>query len=125
MRKFETGATRNDDSSKYDYEGFLAPRVLHRYAQYMHKHRKQADGNVRDSDNWQKGIESNAYMKSLVRHTLDLWAMHRGEKRFDPDDGHEYTKAELCCAVMFNVMGYLFELLRPERSRKKKTTKKK
>ena len=28
MRKFETGATRNDDSNKYDYEGFLSPLIL-------------------------------------------------------------------------------------------------
>src|SRR5580698_7792736 len=63
FRTFETGATRNLDASKYDYEGFLSPLVMERFGQYMHKHRVQADGSLRDSDNWQKGIPLQAYMK--------------------------------------------------------------
>ena len=47
MRKFETGATRDEEIGKYDFEGFLAPTVLVRFAEYMHKHRIQADGNIR------------------------------------------------------------------------------
>jgi len=50
-RYCNTGATRDVDNDKYDYEGFLSPIVLHRYAQYMHKHRLQSDGELRDSDN--------------------------------------------------------------------------
>ena len=56
MRNFDTGATRDVDTNKLDFEGFLSPVVLERYAEYMHKNRVQADGNLRDSDNWQKGI---------------------------------------------------------------------
>ena len=62
MRKFETGATRDDDQDKIDYEGFESPEVLHRYGQYMHKHRKQADGKTRDSDNWQNGMPVKDYI---------------------------------------------------------------
>src|SRR5687768_4320669 len=35
MREFETGATRNLDNGKLDYEGFLSPLVMERFAEYM------------------------------------------------------------------------------------------
>ena len=54
MRTFKSGATRDDDAEKFDYEGFLSPLVIRRYAEYMHGHRKQVDGKMRDSDNCQK-----------------------------------------------------------------------
>jgi len=38
MRTFASGATRDADDHKLDFEGFLSPFVLERYAQYMHKH---------------------------------------------------------------------------------------
>lgn len=63
MRHFPTGATRNLDDDKIDFEGFLSPLVIERYGQYMHRHRVQADGILRDSDNWQRGIPLSAYMK--------------------------------------------------------------
>lgn len=112
MRKFETGATRDTTEGKYDYEGFFSPIVIERFAKYMHKHRKQADGSLRDSDNWQKGIPKDAYIKSTWRHFMDLWFLHRGHKRYDTKDGHEITKEEALCAILFNVQGYLFEILR-------------
>ena len=112
IRQFETGATRNASDHKFDYEGFLSPNVLTAYANYMHKHRMQANGELRDSDNWQKGIPVKQYVKSLVRHTIDLWSVYRGNKRACPDDGHDLGLIELCCAIMFNVQGLLFELLK-------------
>lgn len=113
MRQFETGATRNDTGDKFDYEGFINPEVLHAFGEYMHLHRRQRDGSVRDSDNWQRGIPFQAYTKSLVRHVIDLWRMERGFSPTNPDTNAPHTKEELCCAIMFNVMGYLKELLDP------------
>lgn len=104
MREFETGATRDTEDGKLDFEGFLSPAVLERYAQYLHKHRKQADGKLRASDNWQKGIPKDVYMKSAWRHFHDWWKEHRG---LASRDGIE----DALCATMFNTMGYLFELL--------------
>ena len=106
MRVFETGATRNVDENKYDYEGFLSPLVLERFAKYMHKHRKQADGNTRASDNWQKGMPLDSYMKGGWRHFMDWWLCHRKYER-----GQECIEDALC-ALMFNVQGYLHELLK-------------
>ena len=118
MRKFETGATRDDDSNKYDYEGFLSPSVLIRYAEYMHENRKQADGVMRESDNWQKGIPIRQYMKSKLRHIIETWRIHRDivnntiDNKYRPADDSWFDILEdSLCAELFNTMGMLHELL--------------
>lgn len=107
MREFETGATRDNDDTKHDPEGFNSPAVELRFCEYMTKHRKQTDGNLRASDNWQKGIPRDAYIKSMYRHFMDIWLHHRGlsEKAKEPLE-------EALCALRFNVDGYLLELLK-------------
>lgn len=112
MRNFETGATRNSDENKLDYEGFLNPLVLHRFAKYMHSHRKQADGKLRDSDNWQKGIPQTAYNKSLIRHTMDYWRLQRGGIVINPDNGEPSDEIELLCAIIFNAQGLILEKIK-------------
>ncbi len=114
MRKFKGGATRNNSDSKMDFEGFISPAVEQRFAQYMHGHRKQKDGNIRDSDNWQKGIPKDVYRKSLVRHVMDLWLLDRGGKPIDPDTGNVCNRQDLLCAIKFNVNGALFEDLKED-----------
>jgi len=107
IRTFDSGATRNDDKDQIDYEGFFSPLVFEEFGKYMHKNRKQADGKMRDSDNWQKGIPLKAYMKSLFRHFVDLWKEHRGYP------SREGIKSALC-GIIFNAMGYLHEILKRE-----------
>ena len=104
LRTFETGATRDTDDGKHDYEGYLSPLVIQRFGEYMTKHRIQVDGAVRDSDNWQKGIPPDAYIKSAFRHFVDWWLWHRGSK------GKELLE-EALCGLLFNVAGYLHERL--------------
>ena len=107
MRIFATGATRESDKDKLDFEGFDSPLVTKRYAQYLHKHRKQADGTMRGSDNWQAGMEKEVYIKSLVRHMEDVklhWDGY-GEEAVVNDF------EEALCAVLFNAKGMLYELL--------------
>lgn len=115
IRQFSTGATRNLDKSKLDYEGFLSPLALKAFAEYMHSHRQQKDDTFRDSDNWQKGIPHDVYVKSLFRHFFDLWSLHRGGAPISPDSGLQVDQVEALCAMMFNVQGLLHELLK-ERS---------
>lgn len=103
MRKFESGATRDDDDTKLDYEAFLSPLVLERYAEFLHKNRVQADGGLRSGDNWQRGMSLPVYMKSLARHFMEAWMCHRGHRRGIED---------ALCGVLFNTMGYLFEVLK-------------
>lgn len=110
IRTFDTGATRDSELGKFDYEGFLSPCVLERYAEYMDKHRVQSDGKLRDSDNWQKGIPVTAYTKSLWRHFFDVWKIHRGYQVFDPKGGHAIDQEEALCGLIFNAMGLLHTL---------------
>lgn len=110
MRSFETGATRNQDASRVDPEGFLSPLVIERFCEYMNINRVQKDGSLRDSDNWQKGIPKDVYMKSAWRHFLHLWLRHRGMTVNDAHAAH--TMEEDICALLFNLQGYLHELLK-------------
>ena len=114
MRTFDTGATRDSDTEKWDYEGFLSPRTLHRYAKYMHKHRKQSDGKMRASDNWQKGIPLAAYIKSLWRHLVDLWTIHRTK---ETSTKYVSVMEDALCAIIFNASGYLHELLKAKEAK--------
>ena len=122
MRKFETGVTRDSNDGKSDYEGFLSFSVLEAYGKYMTKHRVQADGGLRDSDNWQKGFgptvkeHCEVCLKSAWRHFLDFWAIHRGYERIDSKTGEKITLEEAGCALLFNIMAYLHIYLKDEPS---------
>lgn len=106
MRTFTTGATRDDDANKIDYDGFISPYALKAFGEYMHRHRVQADGSLRDSDNWQKGIPMDAYRKSLWRHFHEAWTLLR--------EGYVGAGTiEALCAMQFNVQGLLHELTKP------------
>lgn len=107
IRKFETGATRDTSVDKLDFEGFLSPIVLKRYAEYLNEHRVQSDGKLRDSDNWQKGIPLDVYMKSKLRHLMDTWLSHRSYSDVDIEVA--------LCAEIFNTMGMLHEILKLKR----------
>lgn len=105
-RAFATGATRDGDTGKLDYEGFLSPRVLRRYAEYMHEARLRnipLGQSVRSSDNWQSGIPKDSYVKSGLRHMMEIWLKWREDGTVDQN---------AACGVMFNIMGLLFEDLR-------------
>lgn len=109
IREWESGGKRDTEEGKLDFEGFLSPLVIQRYAEYMNKHRTMADGSLRDSDNWQKGFGSltehfKVCMKSLFRHFMDMWSAHRG---YESREGME----EAICGILFNVMAYLHRIL--------------
>lgn len=108
MREFVTGATRDSDTAKAEYAGFNSPLVEKRFGTYMHEHRKQADGNLRASSNWKKGIPVDAYLQSLHRHYVDLWLHLDGfpAEAVDPDI------ESVLCALRFNVNGMLYEVLK-------------
>lgn len=105
MRTFPSGAIRDSDDEKLDPEGFLSPLAINRYCEYMHRHRRQADGGLRSSDNWQKGMPVDAYMKSLCRHLHDAHLCHR-----DCSAIARSSISDALCGVIFNAMGYLHEL---------------
>ena len=110
VRIFDTGATRSPQAEKLCYDRFFSPLVLKRFAEYMHLHRKQSDGALREPDNWQKGIPQASYMDSMARHEMDVWLHQSGL----PGEATEDLETALC-GLMFNAMGMLFEVLKAER----------
>jgi hypothetical protein len=114
MRTFKSGATRNNDITKLDFEGFENPIVTHSFGKYMHKHRKLEDGTLRDSDNWQKGFGTSALMKSMARHYMDVWLIHRGFEVIE--NGEKVTMEDALNGLKFNVNGYLLDLLKDKKT---------
>lgn len=112
FRTFSSGATRDTNEAKLDFEGFLSPLVIARFGEYMDRHRARPEG-VRDSDNWQKGIPLAAYIKSAWRHFHDWWLEHRGfQSREDLEND--------ICGLLFNASGYLHETLKARGYKAKK-----
>jgi hypothetical protein len=109
LRQFDSGATRDSDDDKLAYEAFLSPVALERYARYMHAHRIQPDGTLRDGDNWQRGIPIETYQDSLVRHLFQAWGAWRGTGVTD-EKGRPVEVEEALCAILFNAFGLLHEM---------------
>lgn len=100
FRTFESGATRDQDTDKPDYAGFMSAEAMKAFGAYMHAHRRMSDGSYRDSSNWKKGIPHEAYLSSAFRHFHAVWLAHeRGEKAEMKD----------LCGLFFNVQGMLHE----------------
>lgn len=115
LRKFEDGVIRDSDDQKLDFEGFLSPAVLWAFAEYMHKHRKLPDGSMRGSDNWQGGMPLDVYLKSLLRHVMDLWMLHRGFKPVRPENGEEVSLSDTLGGILFNLQGFWLQTLKGEK----------
>lgn len=100
MRKFDTGATRDSDEGKPRYGGFFSPLAMQAYGEYMHQHRIQPDGSLRDADNWKKGIPDRELFESAFRHFEDWWLI---------EDGYEGRSSlrEALCALIFNAQARL------------------
>ncbi len=107
VRTFTTGANRDLDHDKLDFDGFFSPLVMEAFAEYMHYNRTLRDGTIRDGDNWQKGFPLDVLRKSLWRHFFDVWRNLRG-----------YPSTENivwgCCAILFNLQGILHQLLKAD-----------
>ncbi len=73
------------------------------FAEYMDHNRLQSDGHLRDGDNWQRGFPRRQIMKSLIRHTWDLWYAWR-----DADLDGRFVS--LLCAILFNAQAMLHEI---------------
>lgn len=105
VRAFASGATRDTDTSKLDFEGFLSPLVLQAFGAYMNFNRTLNNGDTRDSDSWQKGMPPEVYIKSGFRHFFDMWKFQRG---LSIKEGIVWA----ACGLLFNVQGYLHDFLK-------------
>lgn len=109
IRTFDSGATRDTVEGKLDYVKALCPLVLRRFVQYLDKHRLQPDGNMRDFDNWKKGIPRETYHSSKGRHFFADWLLEEGHK---VSDNHgPVNEEDALCGELFNTMGKLRVIL--------------
>lgn len=113
VRVFETGATRSSSNNKPDYEGYMSPVVMAEYGKYMLKHQVQENGELRDSDNWQKGMPVDEYFKSGFRHWHKSWSKWRGYKMTD-EKGKQVELRDELMAMKFNIDGIIHELYKHE-----------
>ena len=104
-RHFPSGAYRDTAEGKPDYRGYLSPLVIRAYGEYMLKHQKQSDGEMRGSDNWKAGIPTDAYLSSMYRHFLDVMLEADGYQSRDGMD-------EALGGLLFNLMGFMHERLK-------------
>lgn len=111
LRTFPSGATRDSAAGKLEPWGFTSALVEKRFSEYMHQHRIQSDGSLRDSDNWKKGFELDSYYHSMSRHVLDfrlLWEGYAKESRTD-------DLVDALCGILFNTQGLIHELMKEKR----------
>jgi hypothetical protein len=113
VRTFESGATRNPLGDKIQYfgpQGLLSIPALRAYGKYMREHRKQeGTDELRDYNNWRQGdgVPQEVCIDSLGRHVLDLAELIEGRRVCNEQDGHEISKVEAACAVIFNAFSIL------------------
>jgi hypothetical protein len=97
MRKFKTGAVRDDDNGKEKYQETIAWRSLKRYAQYMTgKQSKYGKGNFK------KGIDIESYEDSMMRHMQKYFENKHEDGQVEKGEDH-------LSAIVFNVFGIMFE----------------
>lgn len=97
IRKFTTGAIRDNDSEKEDYIETVSWTAMKRFAQYM-TGKKQKYG----AGNFKKGIPIESYEQSLVRHLQKyLENKHEG--------GIVETEEDHLAAMRFNIDGIMHE----------------
>ena len=78
--------------------------MVEAFGAFMHANR-QTEAGLRDSDNWQKGIPFDTYMKSMWRHFHGAWKLHRMTE-------DRPTLVIDLLAVIFNAQGYLHEYMK-------------
>lgn len=114
MRRFETGANRDQNTTKVNYMGHISPLVTHEYGKYMHACRALPDGSFRDAENWKLGMPINVWLESLVRHMEDVKLIADGY----PDVATTPDMKKALCAVLFNAQGLLYQILVADRKPK-------
>lgn len=113
IRQFSTGANRDTSEGKYEYWGFLSSLALRTYAEYMHKHRRLPNGELRESNNWKKGMPFDVLIHSLSRHTQNVHELWEEGKAYD-QAGHSVEWKDALCGVIFNAFALLHNIGKPK-----------
>lgn len=102
IRTFDTGATRDTATGKFELAKYLSPAFINGFARYMNKHQVQSNGERRAGDNWQLGMPEETCLESLRRHEHDFWAILRGWTVRD-EKGAEVTLEDAAYGLVFNI----------------------
>jgi hypothetical protein len=92
---YPTGAVRDNAEGKEDYIETTSWTAIRAYAQYMTEKAK-----VYGRGNWRKGIPTEAYEESLMRHIQKYFANKYEHANLEPNEDH-------LCAAMFNLLGII------------------
>jgi len=104
MRKFTTGAVRDDDTHKEDYIETISWTAMKRYAQFMTS-KKEKYG----AGNFKKGIPIESYEQSLLRHVQKYLSNKYEDGDVEKDEMHLE-------AMLFNIFGIIHEQERNKRN---------
>ena len=95
IRRFATGAIRDNDVEKEDYVETISWTAMKRYAQYMTgKKKKYGEGNFK------KGIYDSSYEQSMVRHVQKYLANRHENGTVEKEEDH-------LSGIIFNVFGLM------------------
>lgn len=96
-RTFSTGAIRDVEDNKEDYTETISWLAFKRYAEYMTDKKKKYG-----AGNFHKGIDIDAYERSLLRH-ISKYMINKFEGgSLEPECDH-------LSAILFNVFGIMHE----------------
>jgi hypothetical protein len=95
IRKFLSGAIRDNDDTKEDYIETISWKAMKRYAQYMTGKKKKYG-----AGNFKKGITDNSYEQSLLRH-IQKYLSNKHEL------GNCEVEEDHLSAIVFNVFGLI------------------
>jgi len=97
VRKFKTGAIRDNDENKVNFIETISWTAFNRYAKYMTgKATKYGRGNFK------KGIPIESYEESLIRH-IDKYLRNKYE------NGDDEKNEDHLAAAVFNLFGIMHE----------------
>ena len=97
MRKFKSGALRDDDTTKPDFIETVSWTAFRKFGEYMTgKKSRYGQGNFK------KGIPVESYEQSLVRH-LQKYLENKYE------DGKQEVDEDHLSAMVFNIFGIIHE----------------
>jgi len=95
ITRFSTGAIRDSQEGKVDFVETISFTAHHRYAKYMTEKKKKYG-----AGNFKKGITSQSYEWSLLRH-IDKYFRNKYE------NGNDEPNEDHLAAIRFNVDGLM------------------
>jgi len=107
IRKFSTGAIRDNSKNKEEYVETISWTAFRRYSQYM-----SAKAVVYGKGNFKKGIDIDSYEESLLRHITKYLINKYEGGDLEKDQDH-------LSAAVFNLFGIMHEEERAKREKPK------